>query len=379
MKTIQFRFFLLAIIMVVLTSCASVNKTKMVPDSIVADLTPAFESGDFISRVDGVVVLMDASSSMSETYKDYVKFDIAKAFVRRMNETMPPIPAVSGLRTFGHSIKLTREKTKLFYGMAPYDRQGLNEGIDAVTSSGGTTPMAEATKKAGDDLKNIKGEKALIIISDAKDLDDKPVIEALNLVTTMDDRFCIYTVVVGDDENGKIIMDRIADVSSCGFMTMAQNFDNAPIMADYVSDVFLSRVERVVITEETGLGYSKPEPFMPNLGLVHFEFDSAKLTKEGETILDEHIEILGQNPGVKISVGGHTSAMGTEDYNYDLSEKRAASVKDYLITKGNIPSQKLTTIGYGETKPLVIEPNPERINSKEAKANMRVVFEVIEE
>jgi len=85
---------------------------------------------------------------------------------------------------------------------------------------------------------------------------------------------------------------------------------------------------------------------------------------------------LERNPNVKIRIAGYTSAHGTVDYNQKLSERRAEAVRDYLI-KGGIAPDRLTTIGYGKTRPAEYEPIPENIYSKEAKANMRVLFEVI--
>ena len=116
---------------------------------------------------------------------------------------------------------------------------------------------------------------------------------------------------------------------------------------------------------------------MMNLGKVHFNFDKSDLTKEGKIILDQHIQVLMNNPDVKIIIKGHTSARGTKNYNQNLSERRASSVLNYLINVGKIHFKRLSTIGYGETRPAVHEPNPEERNSEQAKANMRVVFEVI--
>jgi len=60
-----------------------------------------------------------------------------------------------------------------------------------------------------------------------------------------------------------------------------------------------------------------------------------------------------------------------------LSERRAKAVYDYLTKEGLISAERLTTIGYGRTKPAVYEVNPGDINTTEAKANMRVLFEVV--
>ena len=75
-------------------------------------------------------------------------------------------------------------------------------------------------------------------------------------------------------------------------------------------------------------------------------------------------------------MAGYTSAEGTEEINQKLSEQRANSVRDYLIEKGIAP-ERITVIGYGRTKPAAFEVAPADINSKEAHANMRVLFEVV--
>jgi outer membrane protein OmpA-like peptidoglycan-associated protein len=110
---------------------------------------------------------------------------------------------------------------------------------------------------------------------------------------------------------------------------------------------------------------------------AHFDFDQSTLTKEGEEILKRNIQVMKENPGTNVRVAGYTSASGTEDYNQKLSERRAKTVEDYLIKEGGIAPERLTKIGYGEDRPATYEPIPADINSKAAKSNMRVLFEVI--
>jgi outer membrane protein OmpA-like peptidoglycan-associated protein len=112
---------------------------------------------------------------------------------------------------------------------------------------------------------------------------------------------------------------------------------------------------------------------------AHFDFDKSTLTKEGEEILKRNIQVMKENPGIKVRVAGYASASGTDDYNQMLSERRAKTVEDYLTKEGGIAPERLTKIGYGEKRPAMYEPIPEEINSKAAKANMRVIFEVIVE
>jgi OOP family OmpA-OmpF porin len=108
----------------------------------------------------------------------------------------------------------------------------------------------------------------------------------------------------------------------------------------------------------------------------HFDHDSAALNENGKTILNFNARILKDDPSMKIRIAGYASASGTNEYNQKLSERRATSVKNYLIKEG-VAANRLTTVGYGETRPAEYEPVPSDIYSEAAKANQRVLFEVI--
>ena len=102
---------------------------------------------------------------------------------------------------------------------------------------------------------------------------------------------------------------------------------------------------------------------------VNFDFNSAKLTPASEAVLDEVVALLKLRPGAPAILGGHTDSKGKHEYNVRLSERRAASVRDYLVAKG-IPAGSLTAKGYGETKPIA--PN----TTDEGRAlNRRVTLE----
>jgi outer membrane protein OmpA-like peptidoglycan-associated protein len=110
---------------------------------------------------------------------------------------------------------------------------------------------------------------------------------------------------------------------------------------------------------------------------VHFDFDKATLTKEGQEILARDVRTIKENPGIKVQIEGHTCAHGKEDYNMALGERRANAVKEYLVKEG-IDASRLSTISYGETRLAMPEtPTPKNKNSSEAIANRRVHFEVI--
>jgi outer membrane protein OmpA-like peptidoglycan-associated protein len=110
---------------------------------------------------------------------------------------------------------------------------------------------------------------------------------------------------------------------------------------------------------------------------IHFDFDKSTLKPEAQTILKRNIQVLKENPKAQIRVAGYTSASGTDAYNQKLSERRANAVKEYLINEGIISSDRLSMIGYGEKNPAMYEAAPKDLYSDAAKANMRVLFEII--
>ena len=85
-------------------------------------------------------------------------------------------------------------------------------------------------------------------------------------------------------------------------------------------------------------------------GGVHFAFDSAGLTAQGRAVLDDEIATLKANPNMKVELAGHTCSIGSEAYNQKLSERRAKSAYNYLVSNG-IAAERLTMVGYGETRP----------------------------
>jgi len=129
--------------------------------------------------------------------------------------------------------------------------------------------------------------------------------------------------------------------------------------------------------EKVAAVVSEPAPVVLAFEDIHFDFDKATLKPEAQAILKRSIQLLKDNPKAKVRIAGYTSASGTKEYNQKLSERRAKAVYDYLTKEGLVPPDRLTTIGYGEMRPGMYEPIPENLYSTQAKANMRVLFEVI--
>lgn len=109
---------------------------------------------------------------------------------------------------------------------------------------------------------------------------------------------------------------------------------------------------------------------------IHFDYDQSTLTAEAKTILQRSVTSLKNNPKTRVRIAGYTSASGTAAHNQALSERRATAIKDYLVANG-VSTGRLSTIGYGDSRPASYEATPGDLDSVAAKENMRALFEII--
>jgi OOP family OmpA-OmpF porin len=105
---------------------------------------------------------------------------------------------------------------------------------------------------------------------------------------------------------------------------------------------------------------------------VNFDFDKSEIRPDASVILDEAASILSGKPDVRVRIEGHTDATGPEAYNQGLSERRADSVRTYLVEHG-IAEAQLTSVGFGESNPISTN------DTREGRAlNRRVELQVLE-
>lgn len=123
-----------------------------------------------------------------------------------------------------------------------------------------------------------------------------------------------------------------------GFMAISDNIDLSEV-AEYKEikrDLYLVPIEVGQIIR---------------LQNIFFDFGNANLRAESYPELNRVLTFLNQNPSIKIEVGGHTDNVGSDDFNKNLSQNRANSVMNYLISKG-IKADRIVAKGYGESKPI---------------------------
>jgi outer membrane protein OmpA-like peptidoglycan-associated protein len=91
---------------------------------------------------------------------------------------------------------------------------------------------------------------------------------------------------------------------------------------------------------------------------VLFDTNSAALKPQAQSVLAQTADVMIRYPDSDLLVKGHTDSTGSEAYNQELSERRAKSVQNFLISKGVAP-QRITAIGFGKTMPVATNDTPE--------------------
>ena len=405
MKKIGYGLIFLLTFFIWFTGCASFKPV---------DLNPRIQSGQLIQKTDNVIVLFDKSASMGQLHgkpmvNEATRLIHAKNATKNMIATIPENKMSAGLRTFAG------EDTALIYGMKPLVKKDYIKATNSIEFPNGRTPMAKAITAAGNDLKWAKGNSAIIIVSDFSEIpgidDIRPasVMEAITKVNAeYGDKLCVYAIQIGYTADGKELSEQIVQNVEGGYTVNADRLATPAAMGAFVEKVMTGNcsrypqlvakpVEKVVIVaaepkvqekvvavvaeskaeEKVPVAAAKPKIIVLAFEDIHFDFDKSTLKPEAQAILKRSIQILKDNPKTKVRIAGYTSASGTDAYNQKLSERRANAVHEYLVNEGVIARDRLSTIGYGEANPAMYEAAPKELYSTAAKANMRVLFEII--
>jgi outer membrane protein OmpA-like peptidoglycan-associated protein/Tol biopolymer transport system component len=199
------------------------------------------------------------------------------------------------------------------------------------------------------------------VVTDAKTT--QPLEAAIDLIDN--DKNEVLATFKSNSSSGKYLVTLPSGknygiaVRKDGYLFHSENF-NIPEGADYQEynkDVALKKIEigNTIVLKN-----------------IFFDFDKATIRPESANELERLIKLLNDNPTIKIELGSHTDAKGSDDYNMKLSDNRSKSVVSYLIEKG-ISAGRLVAKGYGETKPIDTNDTDEGRQN-----NRRTEFKILE-
>ncbi len=126
--------------------------------------------------------------------------------------------------------------------------------------------------------------------------------------------------------------------------------DDAAAAAAAAEAAARSAAERAAAADAAGSQQRLQDAVAAVGNVFYFDYDSSNLQPQAQAALDAHIALLRTNER-SVRLEGHTDERGTREYNMALGERRANTVRDYMVVNG-IPSYRIETVSYGEEQPV---------------------------
>lgn len=313
---------------------------------------PLTASAEMVKTADNFIVLLDQSGSMVEGYGDGTqkKFDQAIAAITRLDQGVPELGYVSTVALFA-PFKVVSGPTEYKNGSLAAAVAGRGLPFSDLTS------VAEAFDKVDPIIGGLSGKTALIIFTDAEsNIGSDPVARAQSLYSKYPN-LCIHIVSYANTPRGQKVIEAIRALNGCSVVTDGKSLATDAAMNQFAKDVLYSEVqpapEPAVVVVTPAPVVVAPVPVVVKEVITFnllFGFDKWAITDEMVPILEQAKMILEEDSSVTYVIAGHADSTGPEVYNQGLSERRAASVKDWLVNNG-ISAKRMETVGYGEARP----------------------------
>lgn len=178
------------------------------------------------------------------------------------------------------------------------------------------------------------------------------------------------------NETGDFIFEKV--LSNATYRTQASkerytNNETAPSLALYEREVATTiLLDQDQYKLENGLDLAKAL----SLRHIYFDLDKSYIRKDAVVELEKIVEVLTQNPSIKIEIGSHTDSRQSKQYNQELSQRRAKSTLDYLVKQG-IAKSRLKATGYGETQLVNNCADGVQCSEAEHQLNRRSTFVIV--
>ena len=297
-------------------------------------------------KVDNFILFVDYSGSMamkSDSLKS-VKIKHAKELISRMNAEIPALGYKNAVATFAPFSTLEAPSV--------YSKDAVAKAIAPIKTDyeiyGRNTPMGVGISDLDPMLSQLPGKTALIIFTDGdSNYGSDPVAEAKALYAKHPN-LCIHVVSYADNARGKMVIDEIRAISRCSVVGDPKSLDDPAAMKKYVHDVFYEVAPDAAPAR--AMAPAKAECETITFGNLNFDFNKYQITKEMEPALEQALGILKDSKCQKFVIEGHTDNVGGIPYNQKLSERRAASVANWLSAHGYAASH-LSVVGKGKLEP----------------------------
>ena len=247
-------------------------------------------------------------------------------------------PGFGGLDLFKARLNSTGDRWSIENMGLPINSAGDDFGITYGEGESGFFSSNRGDARGYDNIYSFEYPEIKVTISGmVLDKDEEPVPNAI--IRIVGDDGSNQKEVARDDGSFRFKLERgvkyVMMAGAQGYLNVKQEFesDMEEEDADYEVDFILAAIHKPQVVEN-----------------IFYDFDKASLRPESKEALDEMAQMLRDNPNVTIEMGAHTDRKGSDEYNVNLSKRRAKSVVDYLVGAGISPD-RLTWKGYGESVP----------------------------
>ena len=327
--------------------CRAISPVRLEEKAPVPTQPLTFAPGE--QRVtDHVVIITDASGTqyVNET------FPSAKALTQSFVTAMPDAsaPAVrpgnytAGSIGFGGNDRHNAPQAAFNRSALASQAQTL-EVMGSIDGMGGTTPLHAVIGEASQSLEGKSGQAALVIFSDGLPQDQAATLAAAQglIDTYKGGEVCIHAVQTGTAEEGYAFLKQLTSLTNCGSLRNEADLTTGAEVQQLARAVFVGGGAAVAAVG--------PCDGVTRLRGINFEFDKAVITEDSKPVLDVAAERLTQCPEIRVTIGGHTDGIGSDEYNMDLSYRRAEATKAYFVSQG-VPAARLDTEGFGKRDPI---------------------------
>ena len=348
-------------------------------------------------KVDNFILLYDGSGSMTDDYEAVgaEKARLAKADMQTMAENIPDLGYMAGLCTVAPGFSVNAP-------MSGFPDAAYTNAIAGLsvphTKFGLQTPLASGISSVESVLNGLSGETAAILFSDGgANRGGNPARAAARL--SQQYNVCFHVVSYAQNAGDQQTLEAIVQNQDCdAALISAAAFQDQAKRSTFIEKIFYttSRVgdsdgDGVIDSKDqcpdtpagvevdaTGCALDSDGDGVPNykdecpntranlvvddkgcpvgearMDLnVEFKTNKAEIMPRHTDELDRAGEFLQKYPNARMRIEGHTDNVGAADYNQQLSERRAASVKAYLVEEFNIDPDRLQAKGFGESRPI---------------------------
>jgi OOP family OmpA-OmpF porin len=299
------------------------------------------EEIDIVKTADNFIILFDSSSSMNETYRNtsMTKLAAAKEILKEKNATLPDLGYNAGLYLLSNF--------KPVYMVQKYDRKKFAAALEQLPAkAAGPTLMMEGMRKLRGVLAGLSGKTVVFLFTDGYYKPTlgmkKPVEIARELAGKHD--VCFYVISTAKAAHQRAILKAVASINECSRVV---SFDYLLGRPEYITGALYEIDVKTIETLEIVKYVAGVK-----VDNILFDYDSSVIPSAFYKELNSLGDFLRKDPRTYVVLAGYTDGAGSDEYNLQLSRRRAESIQKYLTKYAGVGIGRIITQWYGKKDPV---------------------------